>query len=138
MKGATMRNALATISIVVALASGCASAARAPEEPAYQGPNQGAEVAKACGGAAIGSLKGGPIMLPVGAAILVACLPLAAGVAVMHEVLPAQGYAGADTANFTYPDGSPALREGAYVNGGRNSFGGLPGDYRHCSSGRCW
>jgi hypothetical protein len=133
-----MKTALASMSVVMALASGCASTARAPEEPAYKGPNPGAEVAKGCGAGAIGSLKAGLIGVPIGATILVVCMPIAAAAAVIHEVVPVRGYAGgADSGEFAYPDGSPALRTGAYVNGGRGSSYGTYPDGHLCFR-RCW
>ena len=133
-----MKTALASMSIVMALAAGCASTPRAPEEPAYKGPNPGAEVAKGCGAGAIGSLKAGLIGVPIGATILVVCMPIAAAAAVIHEVVPVRGYAGgADSGNFSYPDGSPALRTGGYLNGGRGSSYGSYPDGHQCFR-RCW
>ena len=133
-----MKTAFASMSIVIALATGCASTTRAPEEPTYKGPNPGAEVATGCGAGAIGSLKAGLIGVPIGATILVVCMPIAAAAAVIHEVVPARGYAGgADSGDFAYPDGSPALRTGAYVNGGRGSSYGSYPDGHHCFR-RCW
>ena len=136
-----MKAAFASMSVVIALATGCASTARAPEDPAYKGPNPGAEVAKGCGAGAIGSLKAGLIGVPIGATILVVCMPIAAAAAVIHEVVPVRGYAGGfpavgpDTGDFTYPDGSPAMRAGAYRNRGGWSFGPFPDShqcFRHC------
>lgn len=133
-----MRAIVASLSVAVALATGCASTARAPEEPTYKGPNPGAEVAKGCGAGAIGSLKAGLIGVPIGATILVVCMPIAAAAAVIHEVVPVRGYAGgADSGEFAYPDGSPALRTGAYVNGGRGSSYGSYPDGHQCFR-RCW
>ncbi len=136
-----MKTAFASMSIVVALATGCASTGRAPEEPADKGPNPGAQLASGCGELALNSPRAGLIGIPVGATILVVCMPIAAAAAVIHEVVPVRAYAagthpvGPDTADFTYPDGSPALRAGAYRNRGGSSFGPFPDShqcFRHC------
>lgn len=133
-----MRAMLASLSVAAALASGCASTARAPEEPTYKGPNPGAQLASGCGELALNSPRAGLIGIPVGATILVVCMPIAAAAAVIHEVVPVRGYAGgADSGEFAYPDGSPALRTGAYVNGGRGSSYGSYPDGHQCFR-RCW
>jgi hypothetical protein len=142
-----MKAVFASISLAVALAGGCASNARAPkEEPAYKGPNPAGKIAGGCVYVALGTLKEGPFFLPVAAGVVAVCAPLVATVAIAHEVLPAGPYVvlparqvGPDTANFTYPDGSAAMRTGAYLNGGRDSSGGMfPSGYHQCFSGRCW
>ena len=135
-----MKTTFASMSIVMALATGCASTARAPEEPTYKGPNPGAQLASGCGELALNSPRAGLIGIPVGVTILVVCMPIAGAAAVLHEVVPVRGYAGgADSGEFTYPDGSPAWRTGAYVNYGRGSSGGMfPSGYHQCFSGRCW
>ena len=130
-----MKTAFASMSIVVALATGCASTARAPEEPADKGPNPGAKVAWACGELALSSPKAGLIGIPVGATILVTCMPIAAAVAVIHEVVPARGYHSGADGDFTYPDGSPAWRPGSFVSY-RTSSGTFP-DSHQCFR-RCW
>ena len=133
-----MKTTFASMSIVLALATGCASTARAPEEPTYKGPNPGAQLASGCGELALNSPRAGLIGIPVGATILVVCMPIAAAAAVIHEVVPVRGYAGgADSGNFAYPDGSPALRTGGYVNGGRGSSYGSYPDGHQCFR-RCW